>query len=373
MAGPDDPRQSFQEAMSLIEVASPAPAPVRRFMGTRAAYLPGSDLKLGGIELPRPHKAAFGGHVYAQSSLAACRVWSDLENQKGTLPSDKLGLHTIHGYFTAMGVSALPFIYDITPLTASRTLGTVSITARQPSVPSTNPANDFFPAADAALPLADPCFVAICSFKLAEPHSAGVSMQEDPPQTRFASILASRSSPQAWPPAPPVDIDAMVAMAGSEQVGWFPAVDMKKVDMTAYNDGKPVHERRELMLYRLLRPLPVDAEWDANAHVVVHAFAADRNGLLMTSNHVGFGWSVGKVASVSNSFVVHVDAAQAVMGGDDDGWWVQEASFPRAGSGRGIVMNKIWSPRGVHVATEYQDGLVRAFEEREERPEKGKL
>jgi acyl-CoA thioesterase len=141
---------------------------------------------------------------------------------------------------------------------------------------------------------------------------------------------------------------------------------MHKVDMTAYNAGRPVHERRELMLYKLRKPLPADGTggWDANAHVVAHAYVADRNGLLIVGNHVGFGYALGRAASLSYTFVMHVNAEQAVMkddDGDGEAWWVQEMFFPRTAAGRGIVESKIWSPTGVHVATEYQDGLVQGL------------
>lgn len=239
------------------------------------------------------------------------------------------------------------------------------MTAHQPTQPSANPSGNPFPASDAALPAGGPCFTAITSFKQAEPHSDGAQVAEDPPQKRFAALLSSRQ-PGDWPPAPPVDIESLVALAGADIVGTFPAVDMRKVDMTSHNEGLPFHERRELLLYRLLQPLPADGTdgWDANAHVLVHAFEADRNGLLMLGNHLGFGHRFGRAASLSYSFVVHVNAEEAVMDFEDSRWWVQEVSFPRAAAGRGIVMSNIWSPDGVHVATEYQDGLCRAIEER---------
>jgi acyl-CoA thioesterase len=147
---------------------------------------------------------------------------------------------------------------------------------------------------------------------------------------------------------------------GTDIVGSFPIVDMKKVDMSSFNKGKPLHERRELILYRLLEPLP--AEEDANSHIVVHAYTVDRNGLLMLGNQMGMGKKFGRAASLSYSLVVHVNADEAVMKGE--GWWVQEVMFPRAAAGRGIVESKIWSPEGLHVATEYQDGLVQAYEAR---------
>ncbi len=199
------------------------------------------------------------------------------------------------------------------------------------------------------------------SLKLPEPDSQGVSTQEPPPQTRFASILGTRPA-DAWPPAPPVDITAVVEAIGADQPGRFPVAVMHKVDMTAYNAARPVHQRRELLLYRLHAPLPSDGAggWDANAHVVAHAYVADRNGLLMVGNHLGFGYAFGRAASLSYSFVMHVGAEGAVMR-EEEGWWVQEVWFPRAAAGRGIVESKIWSPQGVHVATEYQDGLVQGL------------
>ena len=272
---------------------------------------------------------------------------------------------SIHGYFTSAGIYDRPFLYTVSPIAISRVFGTSSVIVRQPTQPSHNPAGDFFPPEDASLPLGSPCYNAVCSFKLPEPDSYGVNVQEDTPQVRFAEILAQRK-PQDWPPSPPVDVDGVVRLIGNDVVGTFPIVEMRKVDMTAYNRGKPLGECRELVLYRLLAPLPSDGTdgWDANAHVTVHGFVIDRNGLLMLGNHVGFGQSFGRAASLSYSLVVHTGASEAVMrfeeqDEDGDGWGVQEACFPRAAAGRGVIMSKIWSPRGVHVMTEYQDGLCK--------------
>lgn len=232
------------------------------------------------------------------------------------------------------------------------------MTAHQPTTPSANPAGDPFPTSDASLPMGPPCFTAITSFKQREPHSDGANAAEPSVQSRFADVLSSRP-PADWPPAPPVDLDGVVELIGNDIVGTFPIVDMRKVDLAAYNSKLPLHERRELILYRLLAPLPAEGS-DANAHVLVHAFEADRNGLLMLGNHLGFGFRFGRAASLSYSFVVHVNIDEAVMRYEDPRWWVQEVCFPRAGVGRGVIMSKIWSPDGVHVATEYQDGLCRA-------------
>lgn len=251
------------------------------------------------------------------------------------------------------------------------------VTARQPLSPSTNPEGDHYPKADAELPLGPVRFSAMVSFR---PNSISqLCAQEPSVQVRFAAILNSRR-PMEWDPSPITDIDGILDAIPivRQAVGLFPCLDMRKVDMRAYNAGRPLHERRELILYRLLAPLSAttsdngktkrreDSEDQcpiegSDAHIAAHTYAADRNGLLMVGNHVGWGHEFGRAASLSYSFVVHVNAEDAVMtySEDDEQWWVQEACFPRVEAGRGILHMKIWSPRGVHVATEYQDGIIR--------------
>ncbi|KAK3994224.1 thioesterase-like superfamily-domain-containing protein [Cladorrhinum sp. PSN332] len=353
--GDDVYRLSFQEQMELIRLPSDGSA--KKYMSTRSAYMPGSDFTKD-KELPSFHKAAFGGCVYGQAALAALRAQRELEAEEGRKPSERLDIHTINGFFTRPGVADRPFIYSATPITSSRSFCTMSISAAHPT--SSSVTDNFSPSTTSLNSLQPPAFTALMSFKLPEGDSAGISIQEPSPQERFKSILDSRN-PADWAPAPPVDLDGVVSLVGSDQVGTFPIVEMRKVDMTEWNESRPVHERRELILYRLLKPLPANEGDGPNAHIVAHAYVADRNGLLMAANHLGLGWSLGRAASLSYSFVVHVNASEAVMEGE--GWWVQEAWFPRAGKGRGIVECKIWSPEGVHVATEYQDGLIKGWEE----------
>lgn len=404
-------RKTFQESMELVPLPAVAPNPrfasasasslsnadgssnVARFMSRRGAWLPGADLRKEMDELRRDrpgfpvHTAAFGGHVYAQSVLAVCKTLEQEAAAAAAHPDSRtdvgsLGLHTIHGYFTAIGKPDRPFVYEVAVLTRGRSFLTARVEARQPLAPSraVPPGGactvllpddaDFRGEASGDAPLGFVCFTAIVSFVLPRPHSFGADCQEAPVQQRFASVLAQRP-PSAWDPSPPVDIDVLLnVLERRDVVGTFPMVDMKKVDMAAFNDEKPLHERRELILYRLLAPLPANNTAECNAHVLVHAYAADRNGLLMTANHLEFPLN-DKVASLSNTFVVHTNAADTAMTyrpvaeTDNDlaaGWWIQEVCFPRAAAGRAIILNKIWSPAGVHVATEYQDGLCTAQE-----------
>ena len=248
-------------------------------------------------------------------------------------------------------------MYDVAILSTGRTFRTCLVTVRQPRGEWKLRPDGGFDVVDAQVVLGGICFSCICTFK--QPEPSAISSQEVSPQRRFASLLKSRPA-AAWPPCPPVDIEAVVEAFPDIGGGNFPMVEMRKVDMSGFNAGRAVHERRELILYRLLEPLARDRP---NWHLAVHAYEADRNGLLMAANHVGLGYNFGRAASLAYSLYVHVDAAEAVMEHgqpEEDVWWIQEVEFPRVASGRGTLLSKLWSPTGLHVATGYQDGIVRA-------------
>ena len=224
------------------------------------------------------------------------------------------------------------------------------VTARQPSEPSSTPSGPYTES-DGDLPPGDVAFSCLTTFK--RPVEGPSEVQETlSPQQRYADILSTRA-PDEWEHSPQADIDLVRETFPIKGHGSFPMLDMYKVDMTSFNTGKPVSERRQLIYYRLHKP---HSEHDINAHIAVHAFEADRNGLIMLGNHLGYGYSMGPVASLSYSFYVHVNGDEAVMRGD--GWWIQEIWWPRVSAGRGMQETRIWSPEGEHVASGYQDGMI---------------
>ncbi|KAI1426632.1 thioesterase-like superfamily-domain-containing protein [Xylaria sp. FL1777] len=380
-------RLTYQEALSLIslpdKVASGGQV-IKRYMSRRSAWVPAVDFVPLAMELGiSSFKSAintYGGHVYSQAGLAASLSFRAAQERGSNGVQDReFGIHTIHGFFSEAGRSDRPFIYEVTNLASNASFPNFLVTVRQPTLPSTNPEGDYYPKEDADLPLGPVCFSAMISFR--RNVMSSLSMQELSPQVRFAEILNSRG-PAEWDPAPIADIEGILStLPGARQAaGMFPGLELRKVDMRAYNTDRPVHERRELILHRLLAPLPATAGDEKvkndqdednncaidgpNAHICAHAFAVDRNGLLMIGNHIAklkLGHEVSSAASLSYSFVVHVGAKDAVMTYDEGHgqWWVQEACFPRVQAGRGIVHSKIWSPQGVHVATMYQDGIIR--------------
>ncbi|KAI1461841.1 Thioesterase/thiol ester dehydrase-isomerase [Annulohypoxylon moriforme] len=357
-------RLTFQEIMSLAPLHDKVidGKITKRYMSQRRPWCPEEDIPIASEKSNTEHdpiqnspqrKVAYGGHVYSQAGMAVSRAFAEIQASQTSSPRKTLGIHTIHGYFSEAGLVDRPFIYNVTAVATNPSFPNLLVTVRQPVSPSTNAVEDHYPPADAALPLGPICFSALVSFR--PPGISQHIAQEAPVQIRFFDILNSRP-PSEWDPAPHVDIAKKLDDFPMKNPGSFPAVDMKKVDLTSFNEDKPLCDRRELLLYRLLAPLPADQpDW----HILTHAYEADRNGLLMIGNHVGFGYDFARAASLSYSFVVHVNPEDAVMSYGDNEWWVQEACFPRIEAGRAIIMSKIWSPKGIHVATEYQDGVIR--------------
>ncbi|PFH57726.1 hypothetical protein XA68_14654 [Ophiocordyceps unilateralis] len=348
------PRLGFQEAMAMTPLPA-ADSSVRRYVSRQPAWKPGGELPWEALfknldgPVPRHSGAgAYGGHVFAQAPLAAARA---VEGEYGgDVGPGKLGIHTIHGVFTSPGLKDRPFVYDVSPIFSGRSFAARLVNVRQPTQPSEKPQGPFpTPGAEAAL--GHVCFSCITTFKrsLSTPDDLQESRSV---QERFADVLTSRR-PEEWEPSPQMDIDLVKELFPRAGAGAFPILDMRKVDMTEYNAGKPVAERIQLIYYRLLEPLPRD---DVNAHIVCHAFEADRNGLTMLANHIGYGSNLGKGASLSYSLYVHVNADEAVM--DGDGWWLQEVRWPRISAGRCMMESKLWSPEGRHIASGYQDGIV---------------
>ncbi|KAI9159047.1 Acyl-CoA thioesterase 2 [Paramyrothecium foliicola] len=363
-------RLGFQETMALTRLPddkSPSGDIMQKFISHTPAWKPGGELPWESLNIPASlgrkslGPGAFGGHVYAQAPLAAAKVVEE-EDQIANADDGKRSIHSIQGVFTSPGLLDRPYIYNVSTVFSSRSFTTRSVTVRQPTQPSSNPSGPF-PASDADLDLNGVCFSCLVTFKRPVESPSDIQVPQSP-QQRFAHIL-SQKAPDQWDPTPQADIDMIRDLFPSAGHGMFPILDMHKVDMRAYNADKALPDRRELIFYRLIKPLPRE---DVNAHILCHAFEADRNNLITLGNHLGYGYNFGTAASLSYSFYVHVNAEEAVM--DGAGWWLQEVSFPRVSAGRGMIESKTWSPEGKHVASGYQDGIVMP---KREKAERGKL
>ncbi|KAG5970888.1 hypothetical protein E4U58_000498 [Claviceps cyperi] len=234
--------------------------------------------------------SAYGGCVYAQASLAAARAFEEEERQREGASGDVKpwpGIHSMHGIFTTPGLGDRPFVFDVSSLTSTRTFFGRRVGACQPKQSSSDPDGPF-PDVDAKLPLKDICFSCMTTSKRSTGGVDDVQLSESA-QKIYADILSQRA-PHQWEPAPRVDVP----------------------------------DRRQPMLYRALKPLPKD---DVYGHIACHAFAADRNGLIMLGNQMGYGVNMGNAATLGYSFYIHSNLEVAVM--DGEGWWLQEINWPR--------------------------------------------
>jgi hypothetical protein len=66
------------------------------------------------------------------------------------------------------------------------------------------------------------------------------------------------------------------------------------------------------------------------------------------------------MGSLPHSVVFHVGSKDLVL--REGEWWCQESRTGRSEGGRGIVESRIIDRNGVHVASTWQDGLVRKAE-----------
>ncbi|KAH7000440.1 thioesterase-like superfamily-domain-containing protein [Ilyonectria destructans] len=348
-------RMSFQEAMELEKLPAVDSGNQKgeiRFMNRQPPWMPGKELPWEsiGVSAAKITRGAYGGVVYAMATLAAARVVEEEDTKSSNEENEgSRAIHTIQAVFTNPGLMDRPFIFNVSEIHTSRSFSTRVVNVFQSTEPSVNPSGPF-PSSDATAPPGDKCFSCLVTFKRPSPSPSDV--QGSSPQERYRSILSSRL-PEEWEHCPQADIDAVKDTFPNAGPGAFPILDMRKVDMRSYNADKELPDRRELILYRLLAPIPKE---DVNAHITCHAFEADRNGIIMLGNHLGYGYSLGVAATLSYSFYVHVNAEEAVM--DGDGWWIQEVYWPRYSAGRGLMMSFTWSPEGNHVATGYQDGIL---------------
>ena len=375
------PRMGFEQALELKQISEGSGQEHEtrtRFMSCQPAWTTGGELPwdvlFKDIDGPRPLSTgpgANGGCVYALALLAAARSVEHEEHglvSSGAVSKSRPGIHvckrkspypleaaanlvqTIHGVFAGPSLKDRPFIFDVSRVQTGKSFMTRHVEVRQPRNPAAATAGPFLES-DARQPLQGVCFTCIITLKRPLP---GIDDLQTPvsAQQRYADILSCKR-PNQWEPCPQADIDLIKSLFPGAGHGAFPILDMYKVDMKDFNKTRELADRRELLLYRPLRPIPKD---DVNGHIACHTFAADRNGLTMLGNLLGYGWNLGSVGSLSYSFYVHTNAEEAVM--SDDGWWLLEAAWPRVSAARGMMEAKVWSPEGKHVASAYQDGMV---------------
>lgn len=256
-------------------------------------------------------------------------------------------------------------------------------------------------------------FTATCSFKKDE--ASAVDMQDCVNiKETYREVLSGRENePILHSCAPSVDSQNFkeeYLPAHPEHFNPLPGLHLRKVDMTTFNKPRQHIDRRQLNFYTLRGALPnptapypppispptsipeFTITKEANLHAAAHLYASDRNSLFIVPNHLDRPRDYTRMASLSHSVIFHVGIKDLIMaaepridhpnadptlwedgplplcnldsgeGKDADGrkWFVQEAWVARASGGRGLHMSRLFDyESGVHVATTFQDGLIR--------------
>lgn len=141
----------------------------------------------------------------------------------------------------------------------------------------------------------------------------------------------------------------------------FPGVKTRKVDMRPYNEARQPLDRRQLIFYKSIGTM----SQGPNLHMCAHLYASDRNSLFIVANHFGVGGSFSQMGSLAHTVVFHAPVESLLLRDEEDcngpqgSWFCKEDWTDRATVGRGMFHSRIWSPKGTHVMSIMQDGMIR--------------
>ncbi|KAI4709488.1 hypothetical protein J4E89_005504 [Alternaria sp. Ai002NY15] len=326
----------------------------------------------------------YGGHVFAQAAWAAAQTVAE-----GFL------IHNITGWFVLGGKPDEHYTYRVRKIRDGYNYCTRNVTVSQV-------------AADGDM------FTCTCSFKREE--SSPFDMQEsvDLKEVYRDALEGKEDEPMEHAAAPSNDSEHFretYLPAHPDHFNPIAGLHIRKADMSKYNQSRHPLDRKQLTFYTLRGALPLPtapylppSESDqkltltreANMHACAHLYASDRNSLFIVPNHLDRPRGYKRMASLSHSVIFHVGIKDLIMpnepridhpnadrtlwedgplplcnleghkGGDKDGrkWFVQEAWLTRATGGRALHNSRMWDYKsGVHIATTFQDGLIRFKED----------
>ncbi|KAF2147894.1 Thioesterase/thiol ester dehydrase-isomerase [Myriangium duriaei CBS 260.36] len=287
---------------------------------------------------PNSYGRAYGGHVYAQAVWAAAQTVD-----KGFV------IHNVTGWFILAGLTNVPFVYTVELIRNGKSYCTRIVNVTQADGQGI-------------------CFTCTCSFKRAE--DSPMDVQDTIDLWDEYAVVLKGTKEQDWPEAPGVDVPLYWKRMRETGINdAFPGLDRRKVEMGPYNDMRHPLSRRQLLFYRISGSLPADA--DPNLHACAHLYASDINSLYIVANHLDVGDKFTQAASISHTVVFHVPDHELLMqtpgenakGGNEALWYCKEDWTSRAADGRGMHHGRLVGPGGRHVATTWQEGMVRLGKE----------
>ncbi len=301
----------------------------------------------------------------------------------------------ITGFFILPGRTEVPFIYKVRRLrdggiyclraveVYQKMAEEASETRSDATKPQTTVTEETTETTDMA-----PCFTATVSFKRRENPDRYLHFRYQTPtvsaghlRKTYGDVLDGRG-PEHQPTAP--GADAMWWNRGLEADLWeesgdrFPGVEVRKVDMGAFNAGfgnsDTAGRWRQLSFYRLITDDVTDINGDGNEtstlnlHACAHLYASDRNSLFLIARALDLADQPVAMSSLSHTVIFHADPPALSMC-DDRGaaiWFLQEAWTENGGSNRASHESRLWrwqhhdgDGREEIVATTKQDGVIR--------------
>ena len=248
------------------------------------------------------------------------------------------------------------------------------------------------------------CFTAICSFKRPEKYGAEHYQNHQPPaplmkdNNNYDSVLLNPKtgklrSPVEFCLAPGADAPWYIRAVESGEIEEpeFPGTEVRKVDMTLYNETNEVkanpHKYRQLQWYRIKDSVgekkcgspqkhntaifsnqSLEAGEYDNLFACAHLYASDKNSLFIIPRAIGEpdGWQSVASLSIHVIFHKHGESIRMLKSDDEDAtgrnlknkWFLQESSTSRSGENRGLFEQRIWTEDGTLLATVMQDAII---------------
>lgn len=251
----------------------------------------------------------FGGQVAAQALIAGART---------TDPD--FHAHSLHSYFLRPGDTTVPIVFDVEALRDGRSFATRRVVARQHGRPI---------------------------------YLMSASFQKDEVGLEHADTM-----PEARPPDEGVSLAEMFrgrdpgARSGEWEREWA-ALDLRYVGNSVQGGlvpPDPDRPARAQLWVRVAGRLS-DSRLE---HLAAFTYASDLT--LIGAALVPHGKHVGtegmQVASLDHTIWFHRPFRA-------DEWWLYDQHSPTASGGRGVVLARVFSRSGEHVATVAQEGLIR--------------
>lgn len=257
-----------------------------------------------GAASPNDRGRAFGGHVAAQSLMAAIRT-----------AGEGFTVHSMHSYFLLPGDPMHPIVYDVQRIRDGRSFQTRRVSARQHG---------------------REIYYLTANFQL---HEEGYDHQDVMP----AALPADES----------IDMRALMSKGGTAEgealAREWAAVDVRIVGNSLYGlEQDPARPAQQRVWLKIADELPEDP----NVHLAAFTWASDISLLGASLAAHTLDSSRVQMASLDHTIWFHRPFRA-------DEWWLYDQESPSAENGRGLSLGRVFASDGRLVATVAQQGIIR--------------